>query len=949
MYAQDIAAAIRGGLMQQNRLLKLDTPLEGNALVVQRAVGRSRVGRHYTFTLDVLSLNSDIELKKLIAQPVTLWIQQANGTYRPVHGYVYTARRLGADGGLTTYQLTMQAWMHVLRFRRDQRIWIDKTAEEIVSDVLNAHPEARGRFRFELAHPLPGRSYTRQSETDWNFVHRLLESEGLFCHWEQADDGQSHTLVVTDRIGAFPKLSPETVAFHRAGTQAEADAFTQWSGSRTLQSVSLTTRTFDYKNPAATSNPKGTTIPTVANQGELPDQLEVYEYTGPYTYLDQQRGDQLSKLRMEEWESRAKRFHGVGGVRAIDAGRRFTLGGHPVHERDAHGEREFAAVEVAWWIENNLPATPAPNFPHSLQQELADARARKAGDAAFQVPHADGSVGFYIVEVEAQRTSVPYRSPFEHDKPEMHLETAIVVGPKGEEVYTDELNRIRVMFIWDRVNPGDQRASCWVRVAQSDTGAGYGGVHIPRVGEEVVIAHVGGDCDRPLAIARVYNGANKPQWHSDGIVSGFRSKEYAGSGYNQLVMDDATRQNRVHLYSTSYASHLHLGYLVQHTDNTRGAFLGAGFDLKSDAYGAVRAARGMYISTHPASAGQPLAANPANEQLVSSEGLFESLSQASATAKGESLQAGQDALRAFNDATRHNLPGDTGSGGRTGGGGTGSANGFAEPAMLLASPAGVGVSTQKSAFVTADRQVNLVSGENTHVVAGKSLLASVAEKISVFAQNAGMKLFAGKGKVEIQAQGDALDLTALQDLKITSVDGKVVLTAAKEIWLGAGGSYIRITADKIENGTSGQILERCASWDKQGPTSVQQQRQSFFESQAERQFSQQLSLDETLHAFADKATAVKYHFLDETGMLIGGGLLDEAGKTMRAFTEVPQEIKAVVDLREGRWTALSYQDPFDFTDDMLDEQHAAIFDYDDHDAHADADEHDDFKDDTRDI
>lgn len=181
MNVQNLAAALRGGLIQQDRLLKLDTPLGPNALVVQRAVGHSTIGRDYIFTLDVVSLDSTIELKKLIAQPVTrLWIQQASGGYRSIHGYVHTARRLGADGSLTTYQITLQAWMHVLKFRRDQRIWTDKTVEDIVSDVLNQHPEARGRFRFTLSQPLPNRSYTRQSETDWNFIHRLHESEGLF-------------------------------------------------------------------------------------------------------------------------------------------------------------------------------------------------------------------------------------------------------------------------------------------------------------------------------------------------------------------------------------------------------------------------------------------------------------------------------------------------------------------------------------------------------------------------------------------------------------------------------------------------------------------------------------------------------------------------------------------------------------------------------------------------
>ncbi|KVD74822.1 type VI secretion system Vgr family protein [Burkholderia ubonensis] len=818
---QNVIAALRGGLLQQDRLLKLDTPLGANTLTVQRAVGRSRIGRAYEFTLDVLAADGDVELKKLIAQPVTLWIQQADRDYRPMHGYVHTARRLGADGELTTYQLVFADFTHFLKFRRDQRIWSDAPVDQIISDVLNRHPQARGRFRFALSKPLPSRSYTRQHETDWHFVHRLMEDEGLYCAWQQADDGQSHTLVITDNLQAFAPLSPETVRFYRAGAASETDAFTQWSGTRTLQSVTRTTRTFDYKNPSVPSNPKGTTLPTMGTQGELPDQLEVYEYTGAYTYLDQSRGDHLTKVRMEAWESEAKRFRAAGGVRGIDAGRRFTLSDHPEHDRDPADQREFAVIEVAWWIENNLPVSSgSASFPHSLSEALAQAQAGCAADPAFRVPHGDGSVGFYLVEVEAQRASIPYRSPFEHHKPVMHLETAIVVGPQGEEVYTDELNRIRVQFVWDRVNPGNENASCWVRVVQSDTGGGYGGVHIPRIGEEVLIDYVGGDCDRPLAVGRVYNGAAKPQWHSDGILSGYRSKEYSGSGYNQLVMDDATGQNRVQLMSSSANSLLHLGYLIDQNGNTRGSYLGSGFDLRSDAHGAVRASQGLYVTTHPkAPNSQPLDVKEAQQQLVNAESLVEALSGASEQHQAENLKDAHDTLRAFTDATQDSVPGNT-SGGRTAGGGTGNANAFKEPVMLFGSPSGIGMSTQQSVHVAANEHVNIASGRSVHVAAGKSLLASIGQKLSLFVQNAGIKLFAGKGKVEIQAQSDSIEVTAQKTVKVLSATDRIEIAADQGILLTSSGGYIRIAGGNIEIHAPGKVDVKGASHAFSGPASM---------------------------------------------------------------------------------------------------------------------------------
>lgn len=265
---------------------------------------------------------------------------------------------------------------------------------------------------------------------------------------------------------------------------------------------------------------------------------------------------------------------------------------HPEHDGDSAEDRKFAVVEATWYIRNNLPVGETRPYPHSLDARLAEVRdAHEESAPAFAVNDASGSKGFFLVEVEAQRQKVPFRSPFEHRKPVMHLQTATVVGPGNEEVYTDSLNRILVRMHWDRRE--GIGATCWVRVSYSDTGGGYGSVHVPRVGEEVTIEWLGGDCDRPIATGRVYNGATQPRWHSNGILSGFSSKEYGGNGYNHLVMDDATGQNRLQLFSSQGSSMLHLGYLITQDGNVRGSYLGSGFDLCTDAYGAIRANRGF--------------------------------------------------------------------------------------------------------------------------------------------------------------------------------------------------------------------------------------------------------------------------------------------------------------------------------------------------------------------
>ncbi len=271
---------------------------------------------------------------------------------------------------------------------------------------FNAHPQAKGQFSFALSRPLKPRSYCTQYEDDWSFVHRLMEAEGLFGIWKQGEDGKSHTLTIADRLDSCEPLAPQTVQFSRYGMNSEVDALVHWSSERMLHSALLTTRTYDYKSPSSLANPKGTNVPTVSQ--ELPEQLEVYEYTGPYSYLKQDRGDHLSKVRMEEWESRGKRFYGTGGLRGADAGRWFELTGHPEHDRDAPNKRQFAIIEARWLVENNIPGSSHhANFPHSLQGQLAEAK-EEQGSSATGVVHPDGSTGVYFIEIEAQRRSVRF-------------------------------------------------------------------------------------------------------------------------------------------------------------------------------------------------------------------------------------------------------------------------------------------------------------------------------------------------------------------------------------------------------------------------------------------------------------------------------------------------------------------------------------------------------------
>lgn len=808
MSAQDIVRAIRSGLIQNERLVKLDTPLGPDVLLPQRVAGWSRVGRHFEFTLDVQSANSNIKLKQLIGQPVTLWLQQANHSYLPRHGYVYSVRRLGSEGGLTSYQLRFASWMHFLKFRRDQRIWQDQTVDQILTDVFNAHSQAKGQFGFAISRPLEPRSYCTQYEDDWTFVHRLMEAEGLFGIWQQANDGKSHTLTVTDRLEACESLTPQTVPFSLDGMNSEVDALLHWSGVRSLHSAALATRTFDYKSPSSLANPKGTHVPTLSH--ELPEELEVYEYTGAYTYLKDDRGEHLTRIRMEEWESRAKRFHGTGGLRGVDAGRWFELTGHPEHDQDSAARRQFVVLETSWLIENNLPGSSHhANLPGSLQSRLADAALNRQQTGAIRIAHPDGSAGLYFVEIETQRKSVPFRSPLEHCKPVMQMQTATVVGPQAQEIYTDELGRVKVQFHWDRIGQRNERSSCWVRVAQPWASAGFGGIQLPRIGDEVVVSFLDGDPDRPIITARVGNGANRPQWNlpDQHPLSGFVSKEIGGVQNNVWLKDDTQGQVQTQIRSDHLESGFHAGYLTRVSEPAgRGEKRGEGVELRTDGNAAVRGARGLLLTTHPrpGASGDAFSVDEVNLQLANAHDTATSLAQSaqSAGAQEDEQKAVARSLKAQAKAIQ--------------GGGT--LKQFEQPHLVLASPAGIAASTPEQIHLSSGKTTALTSGEHVSISTGGGFFASARRALRLFVTEAGMRLIAAAGDIDVKALKDSINLLAKLNVTVTAT--KITLSAQQEVEINGGGSYTRWTAGQIKSGTSGGFEVHAANHTWTGPDSV---------------------------------------------------------------------------------------------------------------------------------
>lgn len=426
--------------------------------------------------------------------------------------------------------------------------------------------------------------------------------------------------------------------------------------------------------------------------------------------------------------------------------------------------------------------------------------------------------------------------------------------------------RIQLPFDLDTWSPGG--TSRPVRLAKPYAGRDYGH-HYPLIdGTEVAIAFTEGDPDRPVII-----GALHDSLHQDHVNNENHTRNIIRTaGKNELRMEDREGTEHVHLRTPFQSSELNLGHMVNAQREKRGE----GAELRSDGYVAVRAAKGVLISAdaQPNATGQQLDMAAAKTQLETALALMQTLADSARIAQAQVSEV--ETQRQFLQQRLDQL----------------------QQAVLLASaPAGVVLTSGEHLQLAAQGNLTASAAGSADIGVCRKFTVAAGEAISLFAQKLGAKLIAAQGKVEIQAQGGEMSLTALKDLRVMSVDGKLVLAAQKEVWIGAGGSYIRITPEGIENGTPGDIVEKCASWGKAGAASMRLPAPSFARIPDTKQFSQKFDLSQFItHDPSSKQTwaGVEYEIRDGQGKLLRVGTTDENGKTGRVFTDKHESITAYI-------------------------------------------------------
>jgi len=504
------ASGAQPKLTQDNRFVTMTSPLGPDVLLVNALVVDEYVSQLPEIHLDLLSHRNNIDIDKIVGQPVSITLdpQAANtglsgiiaasdADQRHFHGYAVSFGRVGNSGTVTRYEMTVVPWFWFLIRSTDCRIFQNKTARDILTEIFTEH--GFQDYEFNLAGQRAPLEYVvMYGESYFNFCTRLMEQEGMF--WTFRYDKDKHVLVIGDSNDAFtPIANLDTVSYFADSTASEHNGIDRWDETFSFRVGKITFRDFNYNTPSTPL--MQVEVPTMLKTPNI-GKTERYEYRSLYDHSDD--GNRYAGYAMQAEEAQARRFDGSGFAWRMTTAGRFKLTNHSV---SAYNNKEFVILHVRHHAVNDYSRDDA------------------------KLPYRNS---FTCLPID-----VPFRPERRTPKPFMHgTQAAVVVGPKGEEIHTDG-SRVKVHFYWDRRGKLDGSDTIWVRVSQPWAGAGWGGSAIPRIGQEVIVAFNEGDPDNPVIVGRVFNGeAANPYHGSSGQSMGIRSQTHKGQGSNELRFSD---------------------------------------------------------------------------------------------------------------------------------------------------------------------------------------------------------------------------------------------------------------------------------------------------------------------------------------------------------------------------------------------------------------------------
>ncbi|MFY9270508.1 MAG: type VI secretion system tip protein TssI/VgrG [Candidatus Manganitrophaceae bacterium] len=489
-----------------------DGPLD--LLRVVDFAGTEAVSAGFHLHLTLASTDPRIPFDAVVGRP-GLFTFRGPGGNRFLHGMVKVFRQVGRKGQFTLYQAELVPAIERLSYRAASRIFQYKSIPEILRQVLNDGGIPSDQYRFSLKKSYEPREYVVQyRESDLSFLHRLMVQYGIFFLFEHTEE--KHIMVIgDDPVVHLPISGASTVIFRPPGVTGLSDEehLYDYSYSYEIRSEGVLLRDFDFKKPRVDLS-----VDARVDEGGGNGRLMVYDYPGEYRAPVE--GSELARVRLEALQATRELGEGGSDCRRLIAGYRFLL---DRHDRDELN-REYLILSVS--------------HTGSQPQVLEEEAGKEAG-------------GRYQNRFQCIPSETPYRPPLPPTRPSIPgLQTATVVGPEGEEIYTDEYGRIKIQFHWDREGKKDEKSSCWVRVKQTWAGNGWGTLFLPRVGHEVVVEFEEGNPDRPLVTGSVYNGENLPPYPlpAEKTKSTIKTQSSKGQGFNELRFEDAKDREEIYLH-----------------------------------------------------------------------------------------------------------------------------------------------------------------------------------------------------------------------------------------------------------------------------------------------------------------------------------------------------------------------------------------------------------------
>jgi len=499
----------------KNRLIAINTPLGEDKLLLKGIQMTEELGRPFSAQLDLRSEEAGIVFEDIIAQNVTVRIFQTDGKTRYINGWISRFIQEGtpSQGRANRYRAEMVPWLWFLTRSSDCRIFQDKKIPDIIKEVFRDHGFAD--FEDCLTGSYVAKEYVVQyRETAFNFVSRLMEEEGIYYFFRH-EDGK-HTLVMADAPSAHEVVEGyENVPYvQQEKSSAGRERVWEWMIEKHAPSVKFQQTDFDFKAPK-----KNLLTNKEFDPGFQPAYLaELFDY--PCNYTEKAEGERYAGLRTDELASQYEICRARGDARGLVVGAKFKLTEFPREDQ----ERDYIVTSA---------------FYHAETDEYGSGKS--GGGQMYEC-------GFSAIDA-----TTPYRTPRTTPKPLISgPQTAIVTGPAGEEINTDEFGRIKVHFHWDRWDAADEKSSCWIRVAQMWAGKAWGGMFVPRIGQEVIVEFLEADPDRPIVTGRVYNGECKvpyalPDNKTMSTVKSNSSK--GGGGFNELRFEDKAGSEQVFVHA----------------------------------------------------------------------------------------------------------------------------------------------------------------------------------------------------------------------------------------------------------------------------------------------------------------------------------------------------------------------------------------------------------------